>query len=128
MQCTDNEITKDAPAAVRLRRECRLWLSALIQKDRTMRKTKTIPEPVACPNCHEPLVEPHDLRRCQTIAHEFAMELTNTGDEVSFQIVALVRWLQRHPAIPQGRGSARRQSARLARQDFLDHYVKLAQK
>ena len=85
----------------------------------------TILRPVACPKCFEPLVDPHDERRCKTIASAFALENANMGDEISYQIMVLVSWLRDHPARP---GSVRRQGARSARLQFLDHYIKLAQK
>ena len=126
MQCTDAEITRDAPATACVRRECRLWLSAQIRKDRTMNRNRPA-EPVVCPSCYEPLVEPHDLHRCKTIARAFALENAHMGNEISYQIMTLVYWLRDHPARPQGQGSSRRASACSARRQFLDHYIKLAQ-
>lgn len=76
-----------------------------------------------CDWCHEPYVEPHDPRRCKTITRAWILEDANMGDEISYEIVHLVRWLQEHPPRP----SARQTQARAARQEFLDHYVKLAQ-
>ena len=115
-------ITRDDPADARVRRECRLWCSAMIRKERTM---SMLLRPMVCPKCQEPLREPHDESRCKTIAQAFALENANMGDEISYQIMVLVYWLRDHPSRPS---SARRQSARSARQQLLDKYVEIAQK
>ena len=81
-------------------------------------------EPVMCPDCHEPYVEPHDVQRCKTITRAWALETANMGDETSYQIVTLVSWLRDHP----DERTARQISAREDRQAFLDHYVALARK
>ena len=86
--------------------------------------TKTTPQPVACPCCYEPLIEPHDLARCKTIGRAFMLENSNMGDEVSYQIMSLIYWLRDHPA---KQGNSRRAHARDARRQFLDHYIELAQ-
>jgi len=64
------------------------------------------------------------MKRCKTITRAFCLENAKMGDEVSYQIVSLVTWLEARPNPRTSRGVL----ARDARKEFLDHYIKIAQK
>ena len=133
MQPTE-EITRDDLTTVRLRRECRLWLSATVRRDRPMtKKVMFLNKTPQCPACQEPYLEPHDVARCKVIARAWVLETAHLGDEVSYQIVTLVCWLRDHPepaptrARTNPRWYERIVSNRADKKAFLDHYIQVAQ-